>query len=57
MSNGIVIFLGNVVGSIISGVAVRLIYDAHKKRQDEKASVGFEQLSDPVVKRYLEVSK
>lgn len=57
MTNGVVIFLGNVVGSIISGVAVRLIYDAHRKRQDEKAAVGFETLSDPLVQKYLEVNK
>lgn len=49
--NAVAVFLGNVVGSIISGVAVRLIYDAHKKRQDEKAEMGFETLSDPVVQK------
>ncbi len=55
--NGALVFLGNVVGSVISGVAVRLIYDAHRKRQDEKTTMGFETLSDPVVQKYLEVTK
>ena len=55
--NGVAVFLGNIVGSVIAGLAIRVLYDGHKKRQEEKASIGFEQLSDPVVKRYLEVTK
>ncbi len=55
--NGVAVFPAEYCRSVIAGLAIRVLYDGHKKRQEEKASIGFEQLSDPVVKRYLEVTK
>jgi hypothetical protein len=55
--NGVLVFLGNIVGSVVAGFAVRVLYDKHKEAQAEIAAIGFENLSDPVVKGYLEVTK
>lgn len=55
--NGVLVFLGNIVGSMLAGFGTRVLYDIHKKRQEEKASMGYDKPSDPVVKRYLELTK